>query len=224
MATALRRDDREHATHRAGDGVHRDPPRFALRAQDGEVELRDHLDRRVLAREREVGELEAQLVLEQLGATKRVVEQRARRRQRELVLALSAPRRVEPVQFAAWPVCLPAPAFAMSCRNCVFRPARPTMKRRMPAVYAFFADVIDGPRFALVLPQLFGSPSVASRMTGGEPIGGGFAAKSATVLSIAGAVGVVPPFGTFVVVSVCIAIALLSARGAVKPLRLRHGD
>ena len=52
------------------------------------------------------------------------------------------------------------------------------------------------------LSQVFGSPSVASKMIGGEPAGGGFAAKSATAVSSAADVGVAPLFGGLFVVSV----------------------
>src|SRR5258705_7515709 len=110
----------------------------------------------------------------------------------------------------------------MSCRYCVLRFARPRMNSWMPLPYAACAAAIDGP-----LPpppaQLFGAPSVVSRMIGGEPIGGGVAMKSATDLSIASAVGVLPPFGGCAASSACSAFELLSARGVVKPVVFKHG-
>src|SRR5689334_2666508 len=103
----------------------------------------------------------------------------------------------------------------MSWRNCVFRPARPRMNRRMPLEYAFAAAMIDGGSFGVPSLHAFGSPSVARMMTGGEPAGGGFAMKSATTASIDGAVGVLPP-GCWLAIRVAIAVALFFAREAVE--------
>src|SRR5579863_7109861 len=97
------------------------------------------------------------------------------------------------------------------------------MNSRTPAWNAAVVAVSDGPSFVLPLVQLFGSPSVASRMIGGLPAGGGFAVKSATAAVIALSVGVLPPLGGLFASSVEIADALLSARGVVKPLRFKHG-
>src|SRR5437762_2746209 len=73
------------------------------------------------------------------------------------------------------------------------------------------AAVIDGPVLAVLSVQLLGSPSVASTMIGGEPAGGGLAAKSATTASIDGAVGVRPP-GVKPSMVAWIAAALFCAR------------
>src|SRR3569833_3525098 len=112
---------------------------------------------------------------------------------------------------------MPTPAFAICCRKAVFTPAKPMMKVRIPLVYAVVVELTERP-LSLPLPQLFGSPSVASIRSGGEPAGGGFAAKSATAVSIAAEVGVDPPAGGLLGVSVARAVALLSARGAEKPV------
>src|SRR5258706_14263472 len=128
-------------------------------------------------------------------------------------------------QFAqpgACPVGLPVPAFAMSCRYCDDRPASPRMNSWIPFAYAACAAAIDGP-----LPpppaQLFGWPSVVSKMIGGEAAGGLLTMKSAATLSIASAVGVLPLFGGLFASNVFNTFELLSARGAEKPVRLRHG-
>src|ERR1051325_2417862 len=110
----------------------------------------------------------------------------------------------------------------MSCRYWSATPARPTMNVRMPLVYAGCVAVIDGMLPPLPL-QLFGRPSVASRMIGGEPCGGMFVMKSATTALMPSAVGVLPLFGWLFAVSVAIAFALLSARGAWKPATFKHG-
>src|SRR5205814_252500 len=65
---------------------------------------------------------------------------------------------------------------------------------RIPAANASPAALTDSDCVLVVLsPHLFGRPSVASRMIGGDPCGGGLALKSLTTASIDGGVGVLPP-------------------------------
>src|SRR5690349_17630093 len=98
------------------------------------------------------------------------------------------------------------------------------MNSRIPLAYEACAAAIASSWPWSKLPsQLFGRPSVASTIAGGDPAGGGVAENLLIAPVIEPAVGVLPA-GRFCASSASIAARLLSERPCESTVSLGHGE